>query len=395
MSVVARVRRSRWTPIVALVIASRVVLSCLGVVSGNVLDDVRPAETVAMHAQLEAARADISASRLFSQWYNWDALHYENLSRSWFEIDLPLQPSVVTADGHEAWGEFSWPPLYPWAIGLLHLVFRLDAGQLMLLINLVLFAVLLWLVRAREEQDGRPGGAAMLAVVAAPFSFFLSSALSEPLFVVLAAWSLLMLRRQRWGVAGLAAGLAAWTRNAGVYMTIPLAVAALVEHRRRRGQPASVRLVPWLAPALSAGGFVTFRLFAWALTGTPRAPELSQRYGWGNSLGNPFTNLMGGITHWQYAVVAAMLMLVIVLAARGHLCAVEATYCAVMLLAACMVDGLHGAAPRFVAVAFPIFPALARWAGQRGGVGALVATSGAIQGAMFVLWTNYWLTAMF
>jgi hypothetical protein len=38
---------------------------------------------------------------------------------------------------------------------------------------------------------------------------------------------------------------------------------------------------------------------------------------------------------------------------------------------------------------------LARWAGQRGGVGALVATSGAIQGAMFVLWTNYWLTAMF
>jgi Gpi18-like mannosyltransferase len=391
----------RWRAvvfIVALVVVSRLVLSLVGLLAADVFESERGTDFEIANAQIEAARQDVSSLRIVHQWYNWDAVHYENLSRQWLDVERPALPNVVTADGGRAWNEFSWPPLYPLTIALLHGVSHVEAGAVMLLLNLVLFGGFLYLVRRLVLVDGHSESDARWAMalnVAAPFAFFLSSALTEPLFVVLAAGSLLATRQRRWILAGLLAALMVWTKNTGVLMVAPLALAAVIEMRdlRSAGWPPRVR--PFVAPALCALGYAAYLGFARFLTGTARAPFLTQRYGWGNTVGNPVVNLVTNLDRWQYVAVLALLVLSVALWRAGTLTPVDATYCAVMLLSATAVVQIGGAAPRYAAVAFPLASALALWARSRHAVIPIIVTSGLLQLGLFGVWVSYWLVEMF
>lgn len=395
--------RRIWLLIIALVIVSRLVLSAAGAISGPIFDEHRTEASMQVHALLESARHDISGSRFIHQWYSWDALHYENLSRHWPDVRRPVEPSIVTDTGGRAWHEFSWPPLYPVTIAALAALVPLGAGQVMVLFGVVLFAVflrLLWGI-ARHDGDTDPAAATIVGVtVAAPLSFFLSIPMTEPLFVVLAAISLLAARQQRWVLSGLAAGAMVWTKMTGVLMVAPLLVAAVLLLRRdgrwdlspTRRRDAARAL--W-APGLCAASYAGYLGFAWWLTGTPTAPLDTQRYGWGNSVGNPVWNLVTGLHQWQYLIVLAGLALMVALWRAGHLGLVDATFCLTVLLSATMVSTIVAAAPRYAAVAFPLWIGVARWATARGVTWYVIGGLATAQIGLFVLWSNYWLTYMF
>ena len=102
-------RRQAVVFIVALVIASRLILSVGGIIAAEVFEDDRAADFEVANAQVEAARQDVSSLRIVHQWYNWDAYHYENLSRQWLDVERPALPNVVTPEGGRAWNEFSGP----------------------------------------------------------------------------------------------------------------------------------------------------------------------------------------------------------------------------------------------------------------------------------------------
>ncbi len=76
---------------------------------------------------------------------------------------------------------------------------------------------------ARELRDMRAVTFSILALLLYPFSFFLTAAYTEGLFVTFAALSLLFARQGRWRLAGLMALLAAATRPTGVALIAPLA----------------------------------------------------------------------------------------------------------------------------------------------------------------------------
>jgi hypothetical protein len=71
-----------------------------------------------------------------------------------------------------------------------------------------------------------PGDQAYRAAIyftALPVSFILFAPYAESLFLLLSALSLLMARRGRWWLAGLCGGLAALTRQQGLFLALPLA----------------------------------------------------------------------------------------------------------------------------------------------------------------------------
>ena len=138
----------------------------------------------------------------------------------------------------------------------------------------------------------------------------------------------------------------------------------------------------------------TSRFARW-LTGTARAPFLTQRYGWGNTVGNPVVNLVTNLDRWQYLVVLALLVLTLALWKAGTLTSVDATYCVVMLLSATAVVQIAGAAPRYAAVTFPLASALALWARPRRAVIPVVVSSSVLQIGLFGVWASYWLVEMF
>ena len=383
--------------IVLLVLASRLLLSASGLVASNAFEDDRAADFEVVNAAIETARDEVSPYAFVHQWYNWDAQHYENLSRQWLDVTRPAEPNVVTVDGGRAWNEFSWPPLFPLTIAGLHGIFGIEAGVLMLAFNLVLFGCFLFLVREIVLADGYDEDDARWAIainVAAPFAFFLSSALTEPLFVTLAAGSLLATRHRRWVLAGALAGLMVWTKMTGVLMFLPLAVAAALEVRTRWATPWSQRVRPIAAPVLCAGAYVAYLGFARFLTGTARAPFLTQRYGWGNTVGNPVVNLITHLDRWQYLAVLALLVLTAALWKYGTMTAVDATYTVVMLLSATTVVQIAGAAPRYAAVAFPVATAVALWARPRRAALPIAVGSGILQVGLFGVWVSYWLVEM-
>ncbi len=390
--------RSAFVAVVALVVCSHILLSILGTVASNALDSTRPPANLAVHQQLEEARHELSPHRIVHLWFNWDALHYEQLSDHWFDVRPPLQPNVVTADGGRAWGEFSWPPLYPVAVGLLHRVTSIEAGAVMVLLGIVLQITFLWLLRRLSVASGDDDDTAMavvLVAVAMPFAFFLGTPLSEPLFVTFAVSSLLALRQQRWLVAGLAAMAMPWTKIVGVLMVVPLAVRG-VGDVRRSGDRSWATVSRAFAPALMCGAsFVLYLGFARWLTGTPWAPFETQRVGWGNSTGNPIVNLVRHVGRWQYMAVAGLLVLTAVLGVRRWISWTETAFCLVMLLAATSVATIVPAAPRYSAVAFPLAIGLARWARSRSVVPYVVGACALVQGAVFVVWSTYWIGEMY
>ena len=389
--------RSAFLAVLVLVVCSHVVLSVIGSIASQAIDPVRPPANVAIHQQLEQARLDLSSHRIVHLWFNWDALHYERLSDHWFDVRPPVEPNMVTEEGR-AWDEFSWPPLYPVVVGLVHRLTFIDASSAMLLLGVAFQVTFLWLLRRLSLADGDSHDTAMdvvLVAVAMPFAFFLGTPLTEPLFVTLAVASLLAQRQQRWLLAGLAAMAMPWTKVVGVLMVIPLAVGGIAEirHNEDRSWRAVSRS---LAPALMCGtSFLLYLGFARWLTGTAWAPFETQRIGWGNSAGNPIVNLVQDIESWQYVAVAILLAVTAVLAIRRWISWAYASFSVVMLLAATSVSTIVPAAPRYAAVAFPIALGVARWARARSVLPHVVGVCAVVQGAVFVVWSTYWLGEMY
>jgi hypothetical protein len=140
---------------------------------------------------------------------------------------------------------------------------------------------------------------------------------------------------------------------------------------------------------------VGYLAFAEFMTGSFRAPFLTQRYGWGNTIGNPVSNLVRHIDEWQYMAVAIGLIATVYFVINHWISLVEATFCGVMLLSATSVENIIGAAPRYASIAFPLAIGFARWSKAKGVRTPAIAASAVLQGGLFVLWSNYWLTAMF
>jgi len=233
---------------------------------------------------------DAAALRM---WGQWDSGWYMTLATQGYAT----HPGP---DGQVNWVFF---PAYPMLAAAIAKVTGLSAFTAMILLsNLSFLAALFCLHRlAREEFDQRTADVAVALLCAAPGSYIFSSAYTESLFLLATAGCLLLLRTRRWLVAGGCAALAVLTRNLGMSLALPFAMAAApgvwtLARDYVAGRPASrrpliaetARVAAGLAlPLLALAGFC---LFLYLKTGDPLAFVTGQK-GWARSFGDPFSRL--------------------------------------------------------------------------------------------------------
>jgi hypothetical protein len=191
-------------------------------------------------------------SGAFEVWNRWDTGHYVSIALNGYN------PATENP------GFF---PLYSILMAILEPVLpggMLSAGLIVSWIACV--AALTVIYRLTDDLFGpRLAERTVVFLVAFPFAFYLCSAYSTSLFLALSAASLYSMRRGHWWMAGLWAGLASGTRQAGVL----LAFAFVIEYLRQRDwRPSRIR---WNAAAIALvpTGLIGYALYNWYAFGDP------------------------------------------------------------------------------------------------------------------------------
>lgn len=174
-------------------------------------------------------------------WLRWDAVWYQRI------ISQGYNASDGTAQFH---------PLYPWVamplvkIGLSPLLSLLIISSLS---GIALFITVHKLILLDFNQKDAFFGLLLFAL--APPSFILFAPYSEALFLLLAGLCFLCARQKRWWIAGLTGGLAALTRQQGIFLLFPVAW-ELWEDANRKLAVIFSKWKDWLALSLIPGGML-------------------------------------------------------------------------------------------------------------------------------------------
>ncbi len=183
---------------------------------------------------------------LVAPWARWDALWYERIVVSGY------RPDDGTAQFH---------PLYPWlAVPLA----RLGVPPLLALLTVSTLAALALLVafhRLAEREVGpfrAPTSTFLFAMF--PAALILFAPYPEGLFLLWAVLALVWAREGRWWAAGAAGGLAALTRQQGVFLVLPLAWELWEAQRRSRDEFHPAHGLSLLLVPLGYGFWTAYRL---------------------------------------------------------------------------------------------------------------------------------------
>jgi hypothetical protein len=218
-------------------------------------------------------------------------------------------------------------------------------------------------------KRGRIGGLVLVALWASwPHSVVLAMPYTEPLFVALAAWSLVALLGRRWITAGVLCLLAGATRPIGTALAAAVVVSAgaSVAGALRDRRP---EIEPLVAGALAPLGVLGYWGWLWLWTGRPDAWFWVQANEWRSTFdGGRFTlrALAEAGTEPQALVLVVCAVVVVASVVLLLALVVEGAPLPILVytaLATCLVLGAAGyenSKPRFLLSAFPLLVPLAR-----------------------------------
>jgi hypothetical protein len=341
-------------------------------------------------------------------WTHWDGEHYARLAADGYlnpptnvsPAFFPLYPLLVRSAAALFGGPLSTEALGLWGV----------------LLSLLFFPFGLFFVYKIAEEGWGEGVARATVLLLAffPTSFFFNAAYTESLFLTLSAGSLWAARvRKDLLLACLLAGLAAATRNVGVFLLVPLAWVWLSDRERHGWQAVYLLLAP--------SGLVAYAAYLWWRFGDPLLFYTAQEQ-WSREPTGPLTtarvalrNALEGVGRLldprlradpslgrladalagaQTAFSLLLLVLVATLVAVGFrtlpldLSLYGLLLVAVPLFFGTPIDPLMGS-PRYALVAFPLFMVLATRLGGGRALYAWLAASAAVSlvpCALFVTW---------
>lgn len=221
---------------------------------------------------------------------------------------------------------------------------------------------------AREVYDQETARRAAALIACFPGAFAFTFIYTEGLMLTGAAACLLLLRRERWLLAGVAGALATAARPSGVAVVVAgLAVAAAAIHRDRAWRTL-------LAPAVSSVGMASYLAWLWVQTGSPTAWFENQRDFWNqrNDLGGYLVGWIpklwqGGYQptdHHLHGVVVLALVPILWYFYRHRPDFATTAYVTASLVIT--LSSSLGPRPRFLLAAFPLLlPFAHRWRGER------------------------------
>jgi hypothetical protein len=190
---------------------------------------------------------------LFAPWERYDATLYATNAVYGYSASVPARDAFF--------------PLQSLATALLRPLFLGDASLAGIAVANVTFFVALLGMAALVARDADEATArrAMVYLTVFPSALFFFAGYPESLFLALAVWCFVALRRQAWWQAGVLGLLAALTRQSGMLLVIPFAweYAASRDWQWRRLR------IDALALALIPGGLLIFMAVLWIAAGDP------------------------------------------------------------------------------------------------------------------------------
>lgn len=343
--------------------------------------------------------AHSSAPPLIDVGRRWDAFWYEEIALHGYSVRAG-QSSVA------------FFPLYPLLLRAGLTVFPHRADVVLVeaaLSRLLLFAGLAVIYLYAERQAG-PAVArrTLFFLTLFPTAFFFSAAYSESLFLLLTAAVFLWLQSRRFGLAGVSGLCASLARPTGVFLVLPYGV----EWWRRRDRDPAKALDHLLPILLIPAGIALYALFLGLKFGDPLIFNKAQG-GWGRVPIFPLKPLIISLTmvlrlpsmivfsqadgvfllmNFVNTVAVIWALIVSIRMLRSDLPGSSfALPSLVSFLSTAVVTTPVVSAARYVAVLFPVFLSLARWADSRQKQVVVAAAFLPLQClllALFVRW--YW-----
>jgi hypothetical protein len=291
-------------------------------------------------------------------------------------------------------------PLYPFLIGLVHLVAPVSNALLgVLLSTVLLLPALMVLYRLTLSRWGE--GVARRTVLylsISPMAFVFSAVYTESLALLLTVSSFLMLERRRILAASVLGSLAVLTRPVGILIAPAIAWRVFQDEGRRFSWRLVWRLTPVLLMPLALLGFQSY---LWWRTGQPLATNAAEERGWSRSpnplyvLALPIAALHGiwimfdnhdmGLALSAFAACAYFWLLFLL--ARTGRAGLEYLIYGFSCLVLPAATGMWLGFPRFGLVIFPIFWMLALLGRNERFDTALKTAMPAMMMAM--LWASY------
>jgi hypothetical protein len=313
-------------------------------------------------------------------WARWDSVFFVRIAEHGYDSAAaafyPLYPTLVWALGHVFFGHY------------------VVAGVVVSLASALGAFVLLH--RVAEERLGADGARRTVLYLAVfPMTLFLQAVYSESLFLFLVLGAFVLAERGRFGLAGVATGLAILTRVNGVALLPALAVIAW---RSRQRAAALARL---LAAAPVAG---LYPLLLWRELGDPWAfLHAQERWHRHVSVAGPLGGIWEALTRWvppgaleRHAIAVNVedlaflgLFVVLTVVAWRRFGAAYGLFATVSLAIPLSYPSARWpllSLPRFGLVVFPFFLALAALGGRPRLHTAIVACSALFLGIAVAQW---------
>jgi len=167
-------------------------------------------------------------------WTTYDSLHFIRIAQNGYEQAttpfFPLYPWLLRLAGSD---EVS---ITLWGVMLSNAAFL---GALILLYELT-----------RIDYDERAARRSVLLLALFPSAAYFGAVYTESLFLILIVGCFLLLRKEKWIGAGLAAAFTALTRNSGLVLSLALLGESFRSKRNKEGSPKSIIFNPRIAIAI-------------------------------------------------------------------------------------------------------------------------------------------------
>jgi hypothetical protein len=210
-------------------------------------------------------------------WARWDGIWYAYIAAHGYERGVPAEsaffplPSLLSRLAADALGV---PP----TLEKLGVVATVLSTAFTLLGFYFVYRI------ADEECGKRVARNALLGLAFFPTSFFFNAAYSEGLFLMLSAGAVWAAKvRRNLLLACILAGLASATREAGVFLIIPLAYGWLANRERYGWRSVYLALVP--------SGALGYMAYLWYRYGNPMEFKVAEARHWGRRFSGPVTTL--------------------------------------------------------------------------------------------------------
>lgn len=339
-----------------------------------------------------------AASPFWDGYVRHDSLHYADVIRRGYRVQPvgPFKGMAVNA---------AFFPLYPYTVKALARVKIPGYGRLfgtiwapgLIVSNVALILSLVYMLRiARLYLDEDGARRSLVYLLAFPTSFFFSAFYTESVFLLTttaAFYHFFKGQHARCGVWGL---LAATSRSPGV-MLVPAFVLGHLWARRFRVSRSDLSLL-WLG--LIPCGILLYMGMLYAKLGDPMAFMRAQS-AWGRSFTMPHRTLWAAVTsinwslplgnfgntNWAFEFSMGIVFLALpLLLLRGFHKALPIF--ALLLILMPLTTGVVAGMPRYAAVAFPSFFALAKLGENRAADRLIVFGSALLLGLLKVAFSN-------